>query len=98
LSDPAIHLNGYQACFRQADAGLFLFAHKLDGCNTLLALPVAEFADLYSGPRYSMCLTGGDRCPLYCLDQRNLSLCTSPCAMAWVRAILQNLKQHRVPA
>jgi hypothetical protein len=98
LSDPELHLIGYQPYFLRADHGLFLFMHQVKHCRTTLSLPVAEFSHLYRGPSYSKCLTGNDACPLYCLDIHNMQQCRNPCSMAWVREIVQEIlkMQHAV--
>jgi len=94
LSDPEVRLNGYQPCFQLPDAGLFLFTHDLDHCHATVALPVIDFQHLYTGSRHTRLMVGDAGCLLHCLNQHDLSPCTNPCAMAWVRHILCVLVQR----
>ena len=100
LQDPAIQMVGYQANFEQLELGLFLFNHL--ECRSTIAVPAGRFRDLYAGPVFSQCLLGEDRCLEYCLRQDELGVCTQPCECAYVREIIQVIrnwpKQHVVSA
>jgi len=86
LSDPAIELVGYQACFEDLKAGLLLFNHS---CHTTLAIDVACLRDLYNGPVFEQRATGGPTCLGYCLYRSELRPCPAICECAYVREILQ---------
>jgi hypothetical protein len=50
LSDPELHLNGYQGSLRRLltgkqRRGLLLFTHKTEGCGTTLAFDPSDFKD-----------------------------------------------------
>jgi hypothetical protein len=89
LADPDVVLIGYQVNFSHLLAGFFLFAHS---CETSLAIHAAEFADLYEGPVFEKPLTGSDSCPGYCLRIDELDPCPAPCECAYVREILQIIR------
>jgi hypothetical protein len=99
LNDPQLIMNGYQACFTDSTAGLFVFTHYQHDCNSSLAIPVREFEHLYAGQRHANCKAGGPGCQLHCLDRTNLSSCPNNCSMAWVRILLHELQlSHPAPA
>ncbi len=89
LSDPEVEIIGYQASFDHIKNGLFLYNHV---CKTTLAMEVMEFDDLYKGTRYDMSLTGTDDCANLCYDINKLSPCDSQCKYAYVRDIIQVIK------
>lgn len=89
LSDPGLEIIGYQSRFDEVESGLYLFNHV---CQTTLALEVAAFEDLYKGPRYETPLTGSDECDGYCLDINALEACRADCKYAYVRDIIQIIK------
>ena len=89
LCDPGVELVGYQVFFSDLMSGAFLFNHT---CGTTLAIHVDNFADLYEGPRYSERITGQDACPEYCLHKDELQSCPNKCDCAYVREILQIIK------
>jgi len=86
LSDPEVGLIGYQAHFEELKAGLLLFNHS---CRTTLAIEVECFQDLYAGPIFQQRATGGPRCLGYCLSRSELRPCPAQCECAYVREILQ---------
>ena len=50
LSDPDLHLNGYQGNLRRLltgkqRRGLLLFTHRVEGCGTTLAFDPSDFKD-----------------------------------------------------
>jgi hypothetical protein len=86
LADPAIKYIGYQAHFKALTTGLLYFNHH---CKTTIALEVAQFRDLYSGPVFSERKTGGDECPGHCLHRNNVEPCPAQCECAFVRELIQ---------
>ena len=76
--------------FEALKAGLFFFNHD---CGTTLALYADQFADLYQGPIFQERLQGGDDCPGYCLNKDELEPCPAACECAFVREIIQCVKQ-----
>jgi hypothetical protein len=93
LEDKDIILNGYQVNFLDLKLGWFLFTHKVQSCNSTLAVPAGYFLDLYSGPIFERRKTGTEECPEYCLHQDNLERCPSLCECAFVREIIQILRR-----
>jgi hypothetical protein len=91
LSDPATKLVGYQVDYRQLKEGIFLFNHS---CGTTMALAADTFADLYGGPVFSEQKTGSEECPGYCHQKEELKACTLQCECAYVREIIQIIKQY----
>jgi len=91
LSDEEIVLVGYQVDFEELTLGLFLFNHTI--CNTTLATRAGLFKDLYFGPVFSKRRTGHPDCRGYCLKTSQLAACPAQCECAWVRRLLQILRQ-----
>jgi len=89
LIDPDIELLGYQVNFERLKAGIILFNHT---CKGTLALYVTDFADLYTGPIFTQRATGSEQCPGHCLHQDDFRPCPAKCECAYVRHILQKLK------
>jgi hypothetical protein len=89
LCDPSLKLIGYQANFKAVKTGIFLFNHR---CRTTLALQAADFEDLYDGPIYVERATGTKECPGHCLHKDNFEACPARCECAYVRHILQLIK------
>jgi len=89
LGDPGVEYVGYQIHFKERELGLFLFNHH--GCGTTLAMRTGAFRDLYTGPVYGTCLTGGEACPGYCLRQEEVRVCPQECECAYIREIMQIL-------
>ena len=92
LRDPGIYLIGYQAAFKNLTQGLFYFNHS---CKSTLAISVHEFRELYKGPVYNKRMTGLDGCPGYCLYKENLDPCAADCECAYVREIVQTIKNWK---
>jgi len=90
LSDPDIVMIGYQVNFENLQLGLFLFNHR--SCETTLAIDAAHFADLYDGPVYAQSKAGTDECDERCLHQHDLEPCAGHCECAYVREIIQILR------
>jgi len=92
LSDPTIILIGYQVRFDNLKLGFLLFNHRVEDCETTMAIEAGKFSDLYDGPIYDKPLTKTDDCPEYCLNKENLRPCPSKCACAYVREVIQIIK------
>jgi hypothetical protein len=91
LEDADLEVIGYQVDFEDIERGLFLFNHH--DCKTTLAIPAVSFKDLHHGPFFSERQTGSKSCPGYCLRQHELEACPAECACAWVRDVLQTIRQ-----
>ena len=89
LRDPALKLIGYQVNFAKLKLGHFLFNHS---CKATLGVHANAFWDLYQGTVFMERATGGDQCPEYCLHQDVLDPCQAQCECAFVREILQVIK------
>ena len=89
LSDPDVKLTGYQVSFEELEAGIFLFNHS---CNNTMALPADAFTHLYDGPIFKERATGAGDCPGYCLNDCELRPCMAQCECAYVREVLQIVK------
>lgn len=89
LSDKQIILTGYQAHFIELTAGFFLFNHH---CGTTIAIEVGEFRDLYTGPVFEENLSGTNHCRGHCLHESDLNPCPARCECAFVRQILQTVR------
>ena len=99
LSDPGLEIIGYQASFEEIKDGLFLFNHV---CETTLAMDVIDFDDLYKGPVYDTSMADTDACSELCYDINNLDACGAECKYAYVRDIIQIIKnwpkiEHKSP-
>ncbi|MGD8294356.1 MAG: hypothetical protein PVF37_21770 [Desulfobacterales bacterium] len=90
LADDDIEIIGYQVNFGDLVLGLFLFNHST--CQSTFGIPAGLFRDLYSGPVFSKCLTGSQQCPGFCLHPEILQACRAKCEGAYVREILQILR------
>ena len=89
LADPGLTLIGYQAHFEELKTGLLYFNHT---CGTTIVLDAGVFSDLYKGPVFEERLTGSEQCPGYCLQQSNLQPCPAQCECAFVREVMQIIK------
>lgn len=90
LNDCSLDLIGYQVNFESLHLGLLLFNHV---CGTTLALPAGTFRDLYAGPVHSGRKTGTEDCPEYCLHKEELRPCPAECECAWVREMIQIVRE-----
>jgi hypothetical protein len=95
LDDPTLELIGYQPNFSELEAGLFLFQHNTPDCGTSLAIEAGRFSDLYDGPIFTESLRGTDKCCGYCVHQSELRRCPAKCECAYVREILQIIRQRQ---
>lgn len=89
LSDPDVSLIGYQINFRALTAGIMLFNHR---CKGTMAINVEKFQDLYDGPIFTERHIGDADCPNHCFHQSDLKPCPAQCECAYVREILQAIK------
>ena len=89
LADDSLVIIGYQANFKELTTGLFYFNHS---CEGTLALQAYLFGDLYDGPIFRDRATGSDSCPEYCLHREDLRSCPAECECAYVREIVQIIK------
>jgi len=89
LSDNNVELVGYRVNFVELLEGRLLFNHS---CSGMLAFPVSWFEDLYDGPVFTDRLTGTGECPGYCLKEDELQPCPARCVCAFVREIIQIIK------
>lgn len=87
LGDPEVEVKGYQANFKELSLGFFLFNHN--DCHTTLAIYAEEFRDLYAGPVFTDRRTGKDDCQGLCLHTDELGMCRAKCECAFVREVLQ---------
>ena len=90
LADPAIELIGYQANSVIIEKGLFLFNHS---CGDTLSIEVAAFVDLHQGPILRAEKADASLCPGYCQHPNELRACPVACECAYVRDLLQLLKE-----
>jgi hypothetical protein len=91
LDDPEISIVGYQVHFDALMEGLFLFNHS---CGGTLSIKASEFSDLYAGPMFQNRQTGSDKCPGYCLYEEELGPCPAECDCAFVREIIQIIRNR----
>jgi hypothetical protein len=89
LEDDRLTIVGYQVNFGKLTEGFFLFNHS---CGTTLAIEVGKFQALYDGPIFAERATGGDDCMKYCLHINELRPCPAKCECAYVREIIQIIK------
>ena len=97
VTDPNLHVNGYQASFGTPEEGVILLTHNVPECGTTLGVVAGTLQELYLGPRYQETLAGTEPCAMWCLDERSVEDCDAPCAMAWIRHVLQYLRRHELP-
>ena len=92
LDDPDLCLIGYQTGFKKLTQGLFYFNHS---CKSTLVINVHDFKELYNGPVYKQRMTQLDNCPGHCLYKENLQPCPAECECAYVREIVQIIKNWK---
>ena len=95
LNDATLMLNGYQADFDSLAKGLFYFTHKVDQCNSTMAVEAGRFFSLYKGRMYFTRRTGEAECPGYCLQRDILDSCPAECECAFVREIIDIIKKYK---
>jgi nitroreductase len=90
LEDRKVELTEYRANFKNLPFGKFYFSHHGQAPESEpLALPVAAFEDLYTGPVYRVRATGSLYCSGYCFDSRCFEVCNSICECSSVRETLR---------
>ncbi|MCP3927199.1 MAG: hypothetical protein GY714_31965 [Desulfobacterales bacterium] len=94
LKDSSLKINGYGADFKILKRSLFYFTHLKEGCYSTLVIKAEEFLDLFSGEQYTEQRAGKEECPLYCLDERQLSRCDALCECAFNREIIHIIKNN----
>ena len=94
VKDPDIYIVGYQVNFENLEVGKFFFTHS---CGATLTYPVEIFSSLYNGPIYEERKTGSDECPGYCLYKAELKVCPAKCKCAYVREVIQIIKDKAIP-
>ena len=92
ISDPGVCTIGYQANFKELEAGLLFFNHR---CKNTIAVPAAEFVDLYEGPMFEESKAETDDCPGYCLNKDELQPCPAECECAYIRTIIQLIAEAK---
>lgn len=94
LADPQIRLHGYQVDFEDLLQGIFLFNHL--ECNTTISIKVWRFQGIHHGPVYAEQKNGSQQCPEYCLKPDLLVPCPSECACAFIRDLMQMIREWSV--
>jgi hypothetical protein len=97
LSDALVAVVGYQADLESLETGLFLFNHRKWECGTTLAIEAGRFVDLAAGPMYRRSLHGTEECSEYCLRLDDLRPCPAHCDCAYVRDVLQVVRNWKKP-
>ncbi len=95
ISDCDLELNGYKANFEKLENGLFFFSHKQDGCHSSITTEVNDFMNLYSGPFYTDRKIGTEDCPDHCRNIEQLDRCEALCECAFVREILNHIRERQ---
>lgn len=95
LSDARVAVVGYQADVESLEAGLFLFNHRKRECGTTLVIEAGRFVDLSAGPMYRRNLHGTEECSGYCLRPDELRPCPAHCECAYVRDVLQVVRNWK---
>jgi hypothetical protein len=90
LDDPATELVGYQVNFENLGLGFFLFNHMT--CRSTIAIPAGQFRGLYTGPVFEENMAGSENCPEYCLHETRLTRCLEQCECAYIREIIQIIR------
>jgi len=86
LGDPSVELIGFQVDITNPLGGLFLFNHD---CGDTLAIGAPAFLDLSDCPVNAPPLLGTDGCEGHCLHRGDLDPCRASCECAYVREVLQ---------
>lgn len=93
LNDPGTQLVGYQVNFENLELGFFLFNHET--CRSTIGIPAGHFRDLYRGTVFKVNLAGTQNCPEYCLHEDQLLPCPEQCECAYVREIIQIIRDWK---
>ena len=92
LADQDVVLAGYQSNFTHLLEGFFLFLHNTTDCGTTVAIPAGQFSDLHNGPIFAKKVSGTSACPGFCFEPESLAPCHNSCECAFVRNVLQIIK------
>lgn len=95
ITDEQLEITGYEADFDGLERGRFLFTHRRQSCQSTLTVRVMDFVNLYRGEIFPERKTKSSQCPLYCIDSTQLNRCTVVCECAYVREIIQMIKEKR---
>jgi hypothetical protein len=93
LTDPDLHLEGYQVNFMALGEGLFLFTHRTEECGSTIAITADRFTDMHDGPLFEENLNGKDGCDGSCLHTGIIDSCKAKCECAYVRDVLTKVKE-----
>lgn len=91
LSDNNIVITGYMANPSALDLGIFTFNHLI--CKGTFSVRAGYFLDLYEHEIYGESHFGSDKCLGKCMDHDNLEACPVKCECAYVRQVIQIIKQ-----
>ena len=91
LGDNKLDFVGYQVNFSNLELGFFLFNHLT--CKSTIAVHAGLFKDLYDGPIFSERQTNTENCSGYCGDRDALGPCDAECECAYVREIMQIVRE-----
>ncbi|MBJ6723120.1 hypothetical protein [Geomesophilobacter sediminis] len=95
LCDPDVQLNGYKVDFKELEFGLFFFTHKKENCISSIVFEARDFVDLYQGPRFTERMDTSPDCPRHCMDQDDLERCSENCDAAFVREIVNMIREKQ---
>lgn len=95
LSDPNLEINGYQVDFKTLERGMFFFTHNVESCHSTMTIMMGAFRDLYSGKTYKDNKALLEECPRYCIDEKQLARCDALCECAFVREIIQLIREKQ---
>jgi hypothetical protein len=87
MGDSNLDFIGYQVNFSDLELGYFLFNHMV--CQSTIAVHAGLFRNLYDGPVFSERNTNSENCPGYCRDRDALERCSEKCECAYIREIMQ---------
>jgi len=90
MSDPFVEITGYLVNFKELELGIFTFNHLT--CRGTFAIKASLFTDLYDGKIYEQSLAGTENCLNYCLSKFELISCPEHCECAYVRDVIQQIK------
>jgi hypothetical protein len=90
LQDENTRLVGYQVNFSHLELGYFLFNHL--ACESTIAIPAGLFKDLYKGSVFAERMTGTEICQGFCKDKDAIEPCDAHCECAYVREIMQIIR------
>lgn len=93
IKDKELNLIGYKADFEKLEYGLFFFNHKRPECESTITIEALNFMNLYNGPIFSERKFGTVECPGLCQKQDQLGRCDARCECAFVREIINIIKE-----